>query len=151
VFNGSRGTLGGLGSSMLTGGVVSGAMYGVSNFGMNRPTPTTNVQQTTDLYRAIGTREYNSITTHQAFLPGGNSLSAREFAFSYSEAQKYANWDTSKIGIVRTSVPTKTLSNFEISHTIDPSIFTKGVLIVQPEMNEYFNSVIIGLKFYIGG
>jgi filamentous hemagglutinin len=46
VFNGSRGTLGGLGSSMLTGGVMSGAMYGVSNFGMNRPTATVDMQQT---------------------------------------------------------------------------------------------------------
>jgi RHS repeat-associated protein len=33
VFNGSRGTLGGLGGSMAFGGLTSGAMYGLSNIG----------------------------------------------------------------------------------------------------------------------
>jgi hypothetical protein len=39
VLNGSRGTIGGLGASMLTGGVMSGAMYGVSSIGTRPSIP----------------------------------------------------------------------------------------------------------------
>jgi len=101
---------------------------------------------TVDLYRAVGVREYESIQANGAFLPGGNSLEGRQFAFTETEALKYANTDLSKVAIVKVTIPKDVLTNLDFSKSIDPNIFNNWVVTVQPETNAIFNNSIIRIE-----
>ena len=103
--------------------------------------------ETVDLYRAIGIREYQSIIENKAFVSGANSLEGRQFAFSESEALKYADTDFSKVVIVKATIPKDILNSFDFSKNIDPNIFKNGVITVQPESNTLFNQSLISIEF----
>jgi hypothetical protein len=88
--------------------------------------------ETVDLFRAVGVREFDSIAKNKAFLPGGNSLEGRQFAFSFDEALKFADTDLSKVAIIRATVNKNAIPSFDFSKSIDPFIFKNGVITVQP-------------------
>jgi len=98
------------------------------------------------LYRVIGIREYNSIKENKAFLPGGNSLEGRQFAFTEAEVLEYADTDSSKIAVAKAVVPKSILEKLELSKNIDANIFINGVITVQPETSEFFNNAIINIE-----
>ena len=95
--------------------------------------------KTVDLYRAVGVREFENVMANKAFIPGGNSMSARQFSFSLDEAIKFADADPSKVAIIKATVPESLLPKLDFSKTIDPFIFKKGVITVHPEMQPAFN------------
>ncbi len=74
--------------------------------------------ETVDLYRAVGTREFESVMTNKAFLPGGNSLEGRQFAMTMDEALTYANADPGKVAILRATIQKDALSAFDFSKKI---------------------------------
>ncbi|WP_243890571.1 RHS repeat-associated core domain-containing protein [Cellulomonas dongxiuzhuiae] len=92
------------------------------------PDPSENV----DLYRAVGVREYDSVMSSGRFDPGANSLEGRQFATTLDDAMRYADWDTSKVAILRVTVSKDSLKAFDFSRDIDVSIFRGGVYTVQP-------------------
>jgi hypothetical protein len=94
--------------------------------------------KTTDLYRAVGVKEYNSIIKNKAFLPGGASLEGRQFAFTEDEALAYADKDLSKVAIFKVTVNSSVLPSLDIQYTIDTPIFPNGVVTVQPSQSEIF-------------
>ena len=100
-----------------------------------------------DLYRVVGIREYDSIKKNKAFLPGANSLEGRQFAFTKSEVLEYAKTDTSKIIVVKATIPKKILKNLDFSDSIDTNIFINGVVTVQIEENNLFNESLINIEF----
>ena len=97
---------------------------------------------TTDLYRAVGVREFTNVMANQAFTAGGNSLEARQFATTLEEALNYADTDPSKVAILKATVPTDILPQLEFSNSIDPHIFQNGVFTVQPGVQPLFNQSI---------
>jgi hypothetical protein len=107
----------------------------------------TDDDDTIDLYRAVGVREYESIKATHMFLPGGNSLEARQFVFTEGEALKYAYTDVTKVAIVKVTVPSKTIARYHYTKDTDVSIFTNGVLTVYEEDLAFFNSTIINIEF----
>ena len=114
--------------------------------GGNCPTGPPPPAETTDLYRAVGVREFNDVMANQAFKAGGNSLEARQFATTLEEALKYADTDPTKVAILKATVPTDILSKLEFSKSIDPHIFKNGVFTVQPEVQPLFNQSIQSIK-----
>ena len=93
---------------------------------------TKGADETVELFRAVGVREYDSIMKNQTFLPGANSLEGRQFALSFDEALKYADTDKSKVAIIKATVSKSALESFDFSKGIDPFIFKNGVYTVQP-------------------
>jgi len=88
---------------------------------------------TVDLYRAVGVRELDSVTRTGRFVPAGNSLEGRQFAFTLEEALEYAQNDPSKVAVLRATISRNApLSEFDYSTRIDPHIFRNGVITVQP-------------------
>jgi hypothetical protein len=59
---------------------------------------------TVDLYRAVGVREYEGVMKTGGFHPAGASLEGRQFAFTQDEALKYADWDLSKVAILKATI-----------------------------------------------
>lgn len=91
-------------------------------------------KETIDLFRAVDVVEYESIMANKAFLPGGNSLEARQFALKLEEAIKYADTDISKVAIIRATIEKNAMKVLDYSKNIDPHIFKNGVVSVQPGM-----------------
>jgi filamentous hemagglutinin len=85
-----------------------------------------------DLYRAVGVREFDSVTSSGKFLPGANSLEGRQFALTLDEAIAYADTDLNKVAVLRATVDAPAVSALDFSTTIDPFIFRNGVITVQP-------------------
>lgn len=105
-----------------------------------------NSSGTVDLYRAVGVREYKSVMGTGGFAPGGNSLEARQFALSASDAYAYARTDTSKVAILKATIWADALPSFDFSQSIDPHVFTQGVVTVQPgEQSEIFHQALISI------
>ena len=101
---------------------------------------------TVDLYRAVGVREFESVTSTGKFLPGANSLEGRQFAYTMEEALKYADTDLSKVAVLKASVRGDAISAFDFSKAIDPHIFSNGVITVQPgPQSELFHQMLIGI------
>ncbi|MEO7003276.1 MAG: hypothetical protein ABI068_15795, partial [Ktedonobacterales bacterium] len=101
---------------------------------------------TIDLYRSVGVREYQSITSTGGFQPGGNSLEARQFVLSQDEALAFAARDVSKVAVFRATIQASALDAFDFSTTIDTSIFPQGVVTVQPgEQSEIFHLALISI------
>lgn len=92
----------------------------------------TALDETVDLYRAVGAREFESIAATGKFLPGSNSLEGRQFVFTFDEALSYANVDPSKVAILRVTVGRDVLRVLDYSNRIDPHLFINGVITVQP-------------------
>jgi len=104
-------------------------------------------QQSVDLYRAVGVREFESVMSSQKFLPGGNSLEGRQFAHTLDEALAFADTDVSKVAIVKVTIKGDALPMLDFSKNIDPHIFKNGVITVQPGMqSDVFHQSMIGLK-----
>jgi RHS repeat-associated protein len=102
---------------------------------------------TVDLYRAVGEREFNSVMSTGKFLPGGNSLEGRQFAFSMEEALKYADTDVSKVAILKATVRQDAMPAFDFSKSIDPHIFKNGVVTVQPgAQSQIFHKNLVGVE-----
>ena len=90
------------------------------------------VDDLVDLYRAVGVREFESVTSTRQFVPGGGSLEGRQFALSFDEALKFADGDPSKVAILRATVERRGLDGVDFYRDIDPHIFKHGVFTVQP-------------------
>jgi filamentous hemagglutinin len=87
-----------------------------------------------------------SINKNGAFLAGGNSLEARQFALSFADALSYANADPSKVAIIRATIRRDALSSFDFSRNIDPFIFRNGVVTVQPgTQTDIFNRALLSI------
>jgi len=99
------------------------------------------------LYRVVGVREEKLIRDKKVFLPGGNSMEARQFAFTEKEVLDYAETDSSKTAVVRVVMPKHIMQSVEISTDIDVKIFTNGVVSVQPDNLDLFNKSIISIEF----
>ena len=108
------------------------------------------IGETIDLYRVAGVREFESIYKNKAFLSGGNSLEGRQFAFTEQEVINYAVTDSSKIAVVKITIPKNILKIFDFSDNIDTKIFINGVITVQPEENELFNKSILKIEIKEG-
>jgi filamentous hemagglutinin len=96
------------------------------------PRATARGDETVDLFRAVGVREFDSVTMSGKFMPAANSLEGRQFTFTSGEALAYANADISKVAILKATIDRSALSAFDFSRTIDPFIFRNGVVTVQP-------------------
>jgi len=102
---------------------------------------------TVDLYRAVGAREYEGVMKTGGFHPGGPSLEGRQFAFTQDEALKYAEWDKSKVAILKATVKRSALKHFDFSRDIDVSVFRNGVLTVQPgAQSDIFHAALTGIE-----
>ncbi|RSM51477.1 sugar-binding protein [Actinoplanes sp. ATCC 53533] len=102
---------------------------------------------TVDLYRAVGVREFQGVEATGGFHPGGNSLEGRQFAFTQDEALAYADWDSSKVAILKVTVQRSALAHFDFSRNIDVSIFRNGVVTVQPgRQNDIFHEALQGIQ-----
>jgi hypothetical protein len=105
-----------------------------------------------DLYRAVGLRELNSIQETGRFLPGSNSLEARQFAYTADEALAYARIDPSKVAIMKATLDKGILGGseqevFDFSKNIDPYIFSNGVITVQPgAQSDLFHEALISIE-----
>jgi len=108
------------------------------------------IGETIDLYRVAGVRELESINKNKSFLSGGNSLEGRQFAFTEQEVINYAVTDSSKIAVVKITIPKNILKKFDFSDNIDIKIFINGVITVQPEENELFNKSILKIEIKEG-
>jgi len=107
-----------------------------------------DMSDTVALYRAVGNKELASIKENNAFLPGGNSLDGRQFAFTEAEVLAYAKTDPSKTEVVRVTVPRRIMDTLhDFSKDIDTTIFVNGVLTVQLHEQELFNKAIIDIEF----
>lgn len=103
--------------------------------------------ETVDLFRAVGVREYQAVMQSGGFYPGANSLEGRQFAFTLQEALKYADTDTSKVAVLKAIIRGDVLSAFDFSRSIDPHIFTNGVVTVQPgEQSELFHAALLAIE-----
>jgi len=102
---------------------------------------------TVGLYRAVGIREYNDVMSSNTFRPGGNSMEGRQFAFTLDEALEYARTDPSKVAVIKATVNTEALPNFDFSDRIDPFIFKNGVVTVQPgSQSDIFHSNLLSVE-----
>ena len=134
---GSIGTFLGGGAALLSGGIASTVEGGFGAVAGG----------TTDLFRAVGVREFETVLGSGKFLPGANSMSARQFAFTLEEALAYANWDLSKVAILKATVQSDVLQAFDFSRNIDVSIFKNGVITVQPgEQTDIFHSALTAIE-----
>jgi RHS repeat-associated protein len=108
--------------------LMEAAVFPVAGFaGSAKAVP----EETVDLFRAVGVREYYSVMRTRRFLPGGPSLEGRQFAFTLEEALKYAETDLNKVAILRVTIAKDALKAFDFSKSIDPHIFVNGVVTVQ--------------------
>ena len=100
-----------------------------------------------DLYRAVGVREFNGTmnSTPKEFLSGGSDR-LLQFGLSLEDTLKFTNFDLTKVAILKAQVPKKVVNQLDFSDTIDPFIFKKGVITVQPEMETIFNKSIKAVK-----
>ena len=90
------------------------------------------LDDTVDLFRAVGVKEFQSIQQNKAFLPGPGSLEGRQFALSFEEALNFADFDLTKVAIMKVTVERNAIDLFDFSKNIDPFIFRNGVITVQP-------------------
>ena len=105
------------------------------------------VRDTIDLYRAVGVREFDSVARNKAFLPSGNSLEGRQFAFTQDEALRYADNDPNKVAILKATVRSDVLPHLDFSENIDPHIFRNGVITVQPgEQSDLFHEALKAIE-----
>jgi RHS repeat-associated protein len=104
-------------------------------------------EDTVDLYRAVGVREYNAVTKSGKFMPAANSLEGRQFARSFDEALRYADTDSSKVAIFKATIARGALDAFDFSKSIDPFIFKNGVVTVQPGLqSDIFHEALLGIE-----
>lgn len=103
---------------------------------------------TIDLYRAVGVREYESVMSTGRFTPAANSLEGRQFALSLDEALAYADTDLSKVAILRATVSRSGVEGVaDFSTRIDPFIFRSGVYTIQPGMqSDLFHAGLRGIS-----
>jgi hypothetical protein len=73
-------------------------------------------------------------------------MEGRQFAFTLQEALTYANTDVNKVAVLKATVERGVLPALDFSKTIDPHIFTNGVITVQPEQSELFHQALIGIE-----
>lgn len=102
---------------------------------------------TVDLYRAVGVKEYDTVMSTGHFEPGGISMNARQFALTLDEAIGYANTDPAKVAILRATVNRSSVEGIaDFSTTIDPWIFRNGVYTVQPgTQSDIFHAGLRGI------
>ena len=106
--------------------------------------------ETVDLFRSVGIREFKSVMESGKFLPGANSLEGRQFAYTLKEALKYAETDRAKVAVLKVTVPRDIIQNFDFSKNIDPHIFKNGVITVQSGIqSELFHQNLIGPVIHI--
>ena len=102
--------------------------------------------ETTDLFRAVGVREFNAVMESGQFLPGANSLEARQFAFTLDEALQYASTDASKVAVLQATIDSSALPAFDFSTAIDSTIFRNGVITVQPgAQSDIFHAALVAI------
>ena len=135
------------GISLFRGNYGDAALYALSAIpiaGMigEAAIATKEVETGVSLFRAVGVREFADVAANQAFRAGGNSLEARQFATTFEDALRYADTDPGKVAILKTTVPSEVVQQFEFSTSIDPNIFKNGVVTVQPEMLPLLNQNI---------
>ncbi|MCB5179392.1 hypothetical protein [Streptomyces antimicrobicus] len=107
---------------------------------------------TVDLYRAVGVREFEGVMKTGGFHPGGPSLEGRQFALTQNQALGYANWDKSKVAILKVTVDRSSLGRFDFSRDIDVSIFRNGVITVQPgAQSDIFHDALKGSNMFFSG
>lgn len=100
-----------------------------------------------DLFRAVGVREFDSVTSSGKFIPGANSLEGRQFAFTVDEALAYADLDPSKVAILKATVDRSAIPALDFSRSIDPFIFKNGVITVQPGIQSgVFHFALCGIE-----
>ncbi|WP_136518155.1 hypothetical protein [Cellulomonas telluris] len=66
------------------------------------------------------------------FEPGAKGLEGRQFATTLDDALRYADWDTSRVAILRVTVSKDAPKSLDFSRDIDVSVFRGGVYTVQP-------------------
>jgi RHS repeat-associated protein len=132
-------------SGWYTAGDVAGMVVGtVATAGLGGEAKV--AEETVDVFRAVGVREFEDVAANQAFRAGGNSLEARQFALTLEDALAYANTDLSKVAILKATLPASLLSAFEFSRDIDVMIFRSGVITVQPELLPLLNDAILAIE-----
>ena len=99
----------------------------------------------TTLYRSIGKEEMLDIQNYGGFRAGPGSFEAKQFGLSLDETRTFGNFFKQDI-IVKTKIPNRVLNKLDFT-PVDTTVFTKGVVTVQPNMFDVFNKSLYFIEF----
>ena len=104
--------------------------------------------ESVSLYRAVSPEEFYDVMTTGMFrsAPGGESLAAKQFGLTLDEALNFANKFPDIGAIVRVEIPQTTFNQLDFSTSIDPFIFSSGVVSAQPGFQQnLLNQTLISI------
>ena len=87
--------------------------------------------------------EYLDIVKKQKFDLSIHSLEGKQFGLTSSEVFRFTDFDISKVGVFKVTIPKKILEKFHYSNTIDTAIFKSGVITVPKTEMETLNKNIL--------
>lgn len=132
-------------SGWYTAGDVAGMVVGaVATAGIGGEARA--AEETVDLFRAVGVKEFEDIMANQAFRLGQGSMEVKQFALAFEDALAFADIDLGAVAIIKATVPKALVEAFEFSRNIDVMIFKNGVITVREELLPMLNDALIAIE-----